>query len=367
MYGFLGLIIDLYIHFKKYFNMTKIPISFKKDEDKKWSDLLIRDISDGIVSVKWPEINIEIFFSDTKKKKNEYWPDINDIKKYTPNFHFYETFGFTVNKYSEFLIITEEWEKAPDICLKVNSGIEITIGDITPLGHFIFDIFHDNDIHPELELCKSIRIIGCDSENVELYLLNAINKLIYEYNFSFNFCSLDTYEYWDENEIKEEEFKEISLTVNSDLIPNRLFYKGLKETDNTNSFLDFYRILEFYSIINQETLVDKLRNDSNISKREFVIEMNKVINDQEIALLGKLISKISDSKILMYCENNKLIDKAKPDLLTNKLYEFRNSLVHSKMNQKSLPFTKSLFEKEDKLHEWNYVCKELAHNAMIKL
>jgi hypothetical protein len=345
--------------------MTKIPITFEKEDDIEWSDLLTRNVADGIVSVKWSELNLEILFSDTEK--NKYWPDIKDIKKHTPDFHFYDTFGYTINKYSEFLIIAEDWENAPDICLRDNNGIEITVGDLTPLGYYIFDIFRDNNMHPEFEWCKSIRIFGCDSENVELSLLNAINKLIYENNFSFNFCSLDSYDYWDEDESKEEIFKEISLIANSELIPNRLFYKGLKETDKANSFLDFYRVLEYYSIINQESLVDKFRNDSTISKREFVIQMNKVINDKEIVLLGKLISKIADLKILNYCEKNNLIDKAKPELLTNKLYEFRNSLVHSKMNQKLLPFTKSLFEKEDNLHEWNYVCKELANSAMIKL
>ncbi len=344
--------------------MTKIPISFEKDDDLEWSDLLIKEVSDGIVTIKWSELNIEILFSDIKI--NEHWPDIDDIKKYTPDFHFYETFGYTINNYSEFLIIAEEWENAPDICLKESNGIEITIGDLTPLGHYIFGIFRDNNLHGELEYCKSIRIFGCDSANVELYLLNAINKLIHENNFSFNFYSLDSYNYWDEDKVVED-FKEISLVINSELIPNRLFFKGLKEPDKSNSFLDFYRILEYYSVINQESLVDKYRNDSNLSKREFVIKMNKVINDQEISLLGKLISKITNTKLLNYCEKNGLIDKAKPDLLTNKLYEFRNSLVHSKMNQKSLPFTKSLFEKEDKLHEWNHICKELANNAMKKL
>lgn len=345
--------------------MTKIPINFEKEDDIEWTDLLTRNVADGIVSVKWTELDIEILFSDTKK--NEYWPEIEDIKKHTPSFNFYETFGYSVNNYSEFLIIAEEWENAPDICLKDSNGIEITVGDLTPMGYYIFDIFRDNNVHPEFEWCKSIRIFGCDSENVELYLLNAINKLIYENNFSFNICSLDSHEYWDEDDIKEEEFKEVSLIANSELIPNRLFYKGLKETDRANSFLDFYRILEYYSIINQETLVDKLRTDPTISKREFVIQMNKVINDKEIALLGQLVSKIADSKILNYCHKNNLIDKAKAELLTIKLYEFRNSLVHSKMNQKLLPFTKSLFEREDKVHEWNYVSKLLAHNAMMKL
>jgi len=344
--------------------MTKIPITFIKDEDLEWPDLLTKTVENGIVSVKWVAVNIEILFSDTER--NSSWPDIKDIKKHTPNFNLYETMGYTIDKYSEFLIIAEDWENAPDICLKETSGVEITVGDLTPLGHYIFDIFHDRHFHPDLDYCRSIRIYGCNNDDVELYLLNAVNNLIYEHNFSFSFCSLDSYD-WDDEEEQEVVYQEAPLIVNDELIPNRLFYKGLKESDKTNSFLDFYRILEYYSIINQEALVDKLRRDSTISKREFVIQMNKVINDQEIALLGKLIAKIADSKILAFCERNNLIDKAKPDLLTNKLYEFRNSMVHSKMNQKSLPFTKSLFKKEDNLSEWNYVCKELANSAMKKV
>ena len=345
--------------------MTKIPITFDKEDDMEWSDLLTKNVTDGIVSVKWPEINIEILFSDTKK--NEYWPDIKDIKKHTPNFHFYYTFGFTINKYSEFLIIAEDWEYAPDICLKDTNGIEITVGQLTPLGYYIFDIFRDNNVHPEFEWCKSIRIFGCDSENVELILLNAVNKLIYDYNFSFNFCSLDSYEYWDEEDKADEEFREITIIPNSELIPNRLFYKGLKEKDYANSFLDYYRILEYYTIIKQENIVDKQRNNPAISKRDFVIKMNRIINDNERALLGKLIVEIADSNILKYCEKHNLIEKDNPELLSNQLYEFRNSLVHSKLNQKFLPLTNSLFKRDDKLNKWTYVCRELANNAMTKI
>lgn len=346
--------------------MTKVPLSFNLNGEKSLTDLLTKSVVDGIVSVNWKEINAGIFFSDNKE--NEYWPKIESIKKHTPDFHFYNTFGFTVNKYSEFLIYAEEWEYAPFVCLKDSNDVEITIGEVTPLGYFIFDIFHDNNYHPELEMCFSIRVYGTNSSDVEIYLLNALNRLIYEHNVSFNFCSLESIDFNDVDDLdKVDIIEEKKLIINNELIPNRLFYKGLKELDSSNAFLDYYRVLEYYSIIILENDVDKSRNDPSVSKRDFVLKMNKIINDNERALLGKLIKRIADSKILTYCEINNLIDSRKPDLLSNTLYEFRNSLVHSKLNQNILPFSKSILSKDENMIKWNYVCKELAYNAMTKI
>ena len=320
----------------------------------------------GIITIKWELLNIGISFSDSEE--NKYYPTIKDIKKNTPGFSFYEKFGFTIDKYSEFLIIAEDWEYAPNVCINAGNGIEITVGDVTPIGLFIFDIYRENNYHPEFEFCKSIRIVGCDSDSVEIYLLNALNKFIDEFKFSFNFMSLDIPDFSWEEDVREEEIKgEKRLLPNLDLIPNRLFYKGLKESDKSNSFIDFYRILEYYSVIIMENEISNIRNNPNISKRDFILEMHKRMNDNERALLGRLISKIVDTKLLKYCETNKIIDQAKSEILSNSLYDFRNSLVHAKSNQKLLPHTISIFSVDENLEKWTYVCKELAKNAMMKI
>ena len=346
--------------------MTKVPLSFDlKEEESVVTDILKKSSSNGIVTLNWQELNIAINWTETKE--NEYYPRLKDIKDQTPDFHFYENFGFTISKYSEFLIYSEEWEYAPFVCLKDTEGVEVTIGQVTPIGYFLFNIYHDNDFYPELESCQSIRVFGANATEVEIYLLNALNRLIYEYNTTFNFLSLD-FDFPELDDIEKSDItEELSLIKNNELIPNRLFYKGLKEKDNSNAFLDFYRILEYYSIIILENMVDKLRNDSSVSKRDFVLKMNKIINDNERALLGKLIQKIADAKILSYCKKNKLIEIAKPETLSIALYEFRNSLVHSKVNQNTLPFSKSILTQDDKTTKWNYVCKELAYNSMTRI
>lgn len=347
--------------------MGIVPNKFNIEHGEDLSSLLDKHVSNGIVSVKWKDFNIEIFFSDTER--NSYWPEIEDIKKHTPDFLFYENFGFTVGKYSEFLVYAEDWDYLPDTYLTDGSGVEISIGEVSPIGYYIFDINHDNNLHADLrEYCKSIRIFGAMPQDVELYLLNGLNKLIFELGFSFDFYSLDS-NYYDEDEDDREKdvIIEKKFTVNKDILPNRLFYKGIKESDNSNAFLDFYRILEYYSVIIAENDVDKLRCNPNVSKRSFIIEMNKIISDNERALLGRLISKIANPKILVFCEQKGLIDKNKADLLSNQIYEFRNSLVHSKSNQKSLPFAKSIFIREESLENWTFVCKELAYICITKL
>ncbi len=346
--------------------MPQVPFSFELKENSVVSDLLSKTISNGIITLNWKEINVSIYFKDLKE--NEYYPRLDNIKKHTPDFHFYEKFGFTINKYSEFLIYAEAWEYAPFVCLKENNGVEISIGSLTPIGHFIFDIYHENDYHPELESCLSIRVLGADFTEVETCLLNALNKIIYEYNTSFNFFSLESFDFDEISDYEKTDIaEELHYIRNNELIPNRLFYKGLKESDSSNAFLDFYRVLEYYSIIMLENDVNKIRIDSAISKRDFVLKMNRIINDNERALLGKLVNRIADAKILSYCEKNKLISSPKPEILCNELYEFRNSLVHSKLNQTNMPFSKSILKQDDETMKWNFVCKELAYNCMTKI
>jgi hypothetical protein len=345
--------------------MAVIPLNIDFNPSD-FNSELVEATADGIKSIKWELLNLEILFSESNKKYS--WPSIDDIEKHTPSFKFYERFGYTIDKFSEFLIIAEDWEYAPNICINVGTGIEISVGDLTPIGCYIFDIYRDNNYHPEFEFCKSIRIYGCDSENVELYLLNALNKLKDELKFTFSFVSLDIPDNdWEENENEYEIKDEINLLPNLDLITNRLFYKGLEETDKSNSFLDFYRILEYYTVIIMENEIDKIRNNPGVSKRDFVVELNKRMNDNERAFLGRLIKKVADVKLLNFCEKNNIIDKSKADLLSNNLYDFRNSLVHAKSNQKLLPYSKSIFIRDEGLDNWTYVCKELAKSAMRKI
>lgn len=65
-------------------------------------------MKNGIISLQWKLLNIGISFSDSEE--NKYYPTIKDIKKKTSGFSFYEKFGFTIDKFSEFLIIAEDWD-----------------------------------------------------------------------------------------------------------------------------------------------------------------------------------------------------------------------------------------------------------------
>jgi len=345
--------------------MKVVPLEIREEEKNEVLDYLIESKKEGITTIKWNLLNLEISYSDTER--NKYWPEIEDIKKHTPDFKFYENFGYSINKFSEFLIIAEDWEYAPNARLITSNGIEITIGDLTPLGEYILDGFRENNYHPAFEDCKSIRIYGSELEYVELYLLNGLNYFLNELKYSFSIMSLDYIDDDWEEENDEDEVIEKNIIPNLELIPNRLFYKGLREKNKSNAFLDFYRILEYYSVIIQENNVDRIRNDANISKRKFVLEMNKVMNDNERAALSKLVNKLSDIKLLKKCKNLNLIESEKPESLSNSLYNFRNSIVHSKLNQNNSPHTNSIFEKDVELENWVSVCKEIAEKAMKKI
>lgn len=350
--------------------MKVVPLKIREEQKNELLDYLEESEREGIITIKWDVLNLEISYNNNDL--NKYWPDIEDVKKHTPDFRFYETFGYSINKFSEFLIIAEDGQYAPNTRIITSNEIEITIGELTPMGEYILDGFRENNYHPGFEDCKSIRIYGSELQDVELYLLNGLNYLINKLKYSFSIVSLDLIdEDWEEEnneeENNEEEIIEKNIIPNLELIPNRLFYKGLLEKNKSNAFLDFYRILEYYSVIIEENNVDRLRNDANISKRKFVLEMKKVMNDNERAALAKLVKQVSDINLLKRCKKVGLIDNEKPETLSNNLYDFRNSIVHSKLNQKFLPHTNSIFEKKSKLENWMIICKEIADRVMRKI
>ena len=84
----------------------------------------------------------------------------------------------------------------------------------------------------------------------------------------------------------------------------------------------------------------------------------------EKAALGRLLSGIADAKVLAIATEARLIDRPQPEVLTDRLYAFRNSVVHAKEDRSARLFTSSIFDEPSVPRAWRRVSLALAWSAM---
>lgn len=336
--------------------MTTIPYTFEKLEEGYLGHLQIEE-SDELTTVKWKLVDLPLCH-----KGESFYPSLKSIAEHTPAFKDHSLYGFSLGAYSEFFIYVDWGQKVQNVTFFLGD-IEISLGEITPLAQYIYDGNEVKHYHPPVSELKSIRISAPTSENIESILLYAILKLRNHYEFVFDvFTFYLKDEDVDEEECTEEDVSEIEKfkAPISDIEPLRLVYKGIIESETANAFLHFYRVLEFYSALTYQNDISAMRSDHNISSKEFVSKILQIFNKDERSMICKLVSKIADAAMIKFALSENLIKSKDITVFSNALYDFRNSLVHAKYDQKINIYTESLFENNPSIEAWKKVCEDLA-------
>jgi hypothetical protein len=112
------------------------------------------------------------------------------------------------------------------------------MGEITPLGIFLFDEFYDNDMHGEWEDLASVRIIGVTSEYAEAYFLNAMRLYSNQFNIEPSVMRFDNVEYWDHDKNKTSPISQSAVSI--DLEPLRFEYHASRESDDSAACVQYY-------------------------------------------------------------------------------------------------------------------------------
>lgn len=123
-----------------------------------------------------------------------------------------------------------------------------------------------------------------------------------------------------------------SLFKNSEVLS---FYNaGMEIRDHELSFQYFYKVLEYFYIINRSDdfreKIEQYNSKNNIQK--FITEITKIYKDKEINQLKYLLSANLDelNSILEFAKEKDLIEDTELDSLAEAIYKYRNSLVHGK-------------------------------------
>lgn len=341
--------------------MPLIPYAFEEPEEG-YESLIEHQNEGDFIKLKWSGVESALYH----KGEFRWYPDLDNIAENTNDFKFYPNYGFRLGRYSEFLIAPDYGGRVKEITVKIDST-EISIGQATPLAMYLLDGLHDKHIDPEWNDMFSIRILGPRAEKIESYLLFTVIQLTSLYGFKFEIYSLSDYEFIDEDEESEKITKDDSIILQSavtDIEPLRLFYKGINSNDNEAAFLQFYRIIEYYSVLQYQDAISNLRWDRNIPTKELIIKLQQLISKEERGPICRLISDLAEPDNVEKAVKQGLIDKSDVNVFANTLYEFRNSIVHAKYDQRTKLYTESVLKSLKKILEWRDLLYALSLKAI---
>ncbi len=305
-------------------------------------------------SVTWPLVGVTLL----SRKDQE--PDHVDLLRRNQHLKFHGMFGYTVDRYHEFFVTAvEDYEK-----FGLGSA-HVTFGAVTPLAMFLFSSYYHRKAHgDEWGYLSTIRIENAPVEQVEAYLLNAM--LVFgEHYYPPTVVPFGPVEWWEPDEPKPGPSRIATIAI--DIEPLRLIHHGRRETEHESACLQFYRVLEFYAFFEIQSEVGQLRNDPSLDERQFLLRVSRLVFRNERTPIVRLVTRLVTKKLLSRAVKAGLIPRSDPGLLGDALYDFRNSLVHAKYDQRASILAPSPIAEHTVIHEWRHILHELARTALRKL
>ncbi|ANH69204.1 hypothetical protein [Mitsuaria sp. 7] len=340
----------------------KIPLVFDGRQGDT-AGLTIGADADGS-TVNWPELGISISHKGTADE-----PDFSDVGERTPQLRIHGRTGLTIDNYSEFLL--QDLMSMDEFRF---GSVEVSFGHPTPLFRYMFERYRHRKYMGEWSDLTSCRILGAHPDDVELVLLNAFNKYEERHDvlpqpseiLEFDWVA---WEASDEEETEEEEEEEGAVfdpAIPSDVEPLRCFFYAKSAADPAAACIQFYRVLEFYAFLSLTRSLSALRRDANVSDREFLFKSAQLLSKDEQSSIVRLVVELSTKELLDFAAGEGLITRSDRSLLGSSLYQFRNSIVHAKQDQRAPVTVDSIIGSSSTTKAWKRVLQQLAQKALGK-
>ncbi|CAH0169128.1 hypothetical protein [Peribacillus simplex] len=337
-------------------------------------NLNILKVNNEILVVEDYEINQKIALSWNNLFGSEE-EDFDDINKFTfkrynyevdnPRMKYYPNKGFFIRGYGEFFIHYPPFDMEEGNLFEFSIGdVQITVKRPSNLFRFIFTNLTYDKYFGDFDSYFTISLVGVSKDKLEEILQQAM-FIIGKYNPSslgdyptiMEFSGYD--EMWDLIG-SEEEPKDIKNEFSFSNYPEPIHFYNEGKSDNDP--LNFYKVLEYFYIISRKddlkALSDKLNEDGDIDY--FTTEVTKIYRTDEFSMLHNLLRNLRDvPPIIKEAHNQLLISEESLEVFADKLYTYRNSIVHSKKDagfNMAIPKYLSL-ENE---YKWNVILEQLA-------
>ncbi|QEQ20774.1 hypothetical protein [Bacillus sp. BS98] len=274
--------------------------------------------------------------------------------------------GFYTGNYAEFLFSYTQIEDVLSETVMQNfkiDDVEFEIGSPSNIFKLIFNHI-STDSHFEWANFYTIKLRNVNKEMLEDYLQNAM-YILHKYcpsDLSNDYPEVYQYsyfhEYWVETEIVDE--SNLDTNFKSGKYPEALalYNEGKRKRD----FLNFYRVLEYFFLINRKDEFKSFILDYNQNKDiDKVLEkITDVYKLREDILLGSLLNKTNNIGSIMDKALSKglISNNTDKEELANKLYAYRNSRVHGKRDAKMDLLIPTILDSNNK--EWELIIENIA-------
>lgn len=337
--------------------MLAVPLSFDPSPWDEESQYLDSNVSDGKTVVTWRHLRL------TVSHLVELWPALSDLAENTPGLHFHGQFGFSLDRYSEFFV-----DNTSNVAAFRFGNVEITFGQPSPLICYMFDKYRDKHYHGDWENFTTIRILGCGRESAEIAMLNAFDRYEEHYGALPRATEVGEIEWSVDFVVDEKELEEAPINCSpslaADVEPLRCMYYARTSAEPAAACIQFYRVLEYYAFFALSQKIGILRRDSSVSDRDFLMSAAQLLTKDEKTPIVKLIAELVTRETLDLAVSHDLIKTPESSQLAVAAYDFRNSVVHAKYDQRATLIVDPVVSAPTGTNVWRRVLHQLAKDAI---
>ncbi|AWP25305.1 MULTISPECIES: hypothetical protein [Paenibacillus] len=341
--------------------------------------ILMCQESDLKIVINWNDLRkkLPVYISAKLNKDNEYSSLIEDLydhdfKEFNKGFLFIESCGYHYKRYGEFLLTYQNYfyYKTPKINQFKIGDVEIEIAVPSSLYRLMFNHFtNDDNFVDGWEGLFTLRVVGCDKTDLERTLQQAL-FLIAKYDppeLVGDYPQIIPFEFegdnylWNDSSVDEPESYDFVAFNYTE--PIAFYNIGRKLNDP----LYFYRVLEYFFIINKKSEIQGLVDNYNQANKidTFVESITKLYGTRENVLLENLLSNLYDIDSIVYeAYKDGLIQVNDIPTFSQKLYEYRNSIVHGKKDVKLDLNVPKILDPSPNDYHWNAIIQSLAEKVI---
>lgn len=308
----------------------------------------------------------------------------------SPGLIFQDDFGVSIKEYSEFFIHlghpayvfleAEEWPSETELRFRIGSA-SISVGLASPILVMLTEpLFLDRDYYPEgFSELSSLKMHGVKPRESRalfhkaMFYLNShylrptgmyasLRKLAIEFDDPLGLV------------FGEGDFDKIFAKVKRTRVRTRrdlksreplILYNYATESNGAESFLAYYRVLEFFTHRNVLALLNVMRLNEKVSSSE-LLAFCAARNEEQmlIKLLTSVLTSAQKKKLTAFAKNCGLISHSSFESLAKSLYAFRNSLVHAKELEITRTIVPDPFEDKQTVENWIYIARIAAERAI---
>ena len=289
----------------------------------------------------------------------ESFPPQADFETHTMGLYFHGQFGFSLAKYNEFFV-----SDLPTYAAFRFGSVEVTFGQPSPLIVYMFETYRDKHFHGDWDNLTTVRIYGCTKDEAEMVLLNSFDH--YEAKFAVlpRTVEVGAIEWADIPEFDRTEVEstvqQFPSSVIGDIEPLRCMYYAKTNAEPAAACIQYYRVLEYYAFFSLSQELNSLRRDATVSDRAFLLAAAQLLTKDEKGPIMKLISAVATREMLTLAADSNLIRRPEANLLAFAIYDFRNSIVHAKQDQRFVLTVDPVVSGPTSTSVWRRILHQLA-------